>query len=189
MPNPLLIAQAAAVAAPIIQDVFKTAKRQAENAVKDALKAIKCALYPCRCVVEERSVAYVTTYDTVVKEAKSAADGGDFVTAYALASAAATLSEKPPFSGYLASRGSDPPHCTWGSGPATFATRRILADALADGYEMNAGEQLQRGEGGTHRPRKRGGAIGAPVLIGGALLLGALVLAGGRRGGGRKNGD
>ena len=185
MPNPVLVAQAAAVAAPIIQDVFKKAQGVASKAVNDAIKAIKCKLYPCRCEIQKRNARYVSTYGTVVKEAKLAAGAGDYVTAYALAAAAANLEAVQPFAGYLSSRGDDPPNCTWATGPVTFATKGILADALADGYEANAQMQMERGEGGTHRPRGVGG-IPTPVLIGGALLLGALVLGGGFAGARRR---
>ena len=183
MPSPVLVAQAAAVAAPIIDDVYKKARVEAAKAVKAAIKKLKCTLYPCRCEVAKRNASYVATYNTVIAEAKDAADGGDFVTGYALASAAANLGDVQPFAGFLASRGSKPPDCTWESGPAAFATKAILANALADGYEANAEYQMQRGEGGTHRP-KTGEALGAPLLIGGALILGAMLLAGGRKSGG-----
>lgn len=190
MPNPAIVAQAAAVAAPIVEDVYKKARSEAAKAVKIAVKALKCKLYPCRCEVQKRSAAYLATYATVVKEAKAAADGGDFVTGYALASAAANLDQVQPFAGYLSSSGSKPPDCTWATGAETMATKAILADALADGYEANAQYQLDRGEGGTHRAA--GAGIPTPLIIGGAVLAAALLLggglAGGRRGG-RSNGN
>lgn len=186
MPNPVIVAQAAAVAAPIVEDVYKKAQGIAQKAITDAVKALKCNLYPCRCEVQKRNAAYLSTYATVMKEAKSAADGGDFVTGYALATSAANLDRVQPFAGYLSSSGSKPPNCTWTTGAETMATKAILADALADGYEANAQYQMERGQGGTHRAA--GAGIPTPLLIGGAVLAAALLLgggfAGGRRGGG-----
>jgi hypothetical protein len=193
MPNPVIVAQAAAVAAPIVADVFKKAQSEAAKAVKIAIKALKCKLYPCRCEIQKRNARYLATFVTLVEEAKASADGGDFVTAYALATAAGSLDQVQPFAGYLTSSGSKPPNCTWTTAAATMATNGIYADALADGFEANAERQLGRGEGGTHRARPAGGI--SPVLIGGALLLGALVLAGARKskragnGGGGSNGE
>ena len=128
MPNPAIVAQAAAVAAPIVEDVYKKARSEAAKAVKIAVKALKCKLYPCRCEVQKRSAAYLATYATVVKEAKAAADGGVGGPArlQRMTRARSGATSSPGNSGTLARR----------SSPAWPTARSSTTEATAPGTSL-----------------------------------------------------
>ena len=182
--DPMTATAAASVAAPVVSDAFEKAAKIAEGAVKGALKAIECKLYPCRCTVEKRAASFKATWQTLINEAKGAADAGDFVSAYALADAASELGQIQPFLGYVTSSGSKPPNCTWTTGPQLYAQKRAVAQALREGYQANAGGQLSVGQGGFYGVKPA--AAGAGALLAGGLLL-ALLLA--MRGGKKTNGQ
>jgi len=168
--DPATATAAATVAAPVVKDALSKAAQVAESAVKGAIKAIQCKLYPCRCTVEKRSVSFKATWQTLINEAKGAAKAGDYVSAYALADAASELGQVQPFLGYVQSAGSKPPNCTWSTGAALYAQKRSVASALREGYQNLAGSQLQSGSGGFYGVKAAGG-------VGGALVLGAVVIA------------
>lgn len=182
--DPMTATAAASVAAPVVADAIDKAASVAEKAVKGALRAIKCKLYPCRCTVEARSASFKATWQTLITEAKNAAKAGDWVSAYALADAASELGQVQPFLGYVTSSGSKPPNCTWTTGAALYAQKRAVAQAYREGYQDNAGSQLQAGSGGFYGVSQAGG-IGAALVVGGVLL--ALFVAG--RGKRATNGD
>lgn len=183
--DPITASSAAAAAAPILKDALGQALKLGEQAAKDVLKTVKCKLYPCRCTVEQRAASFKATFGTLINEAKAAAKGGDWVSAYALADAASELGQVQPFLGYVTSSGSKPPNCTWTSGPGLYAQKRAIAEALREGYQTNAGDQLSRGGGGTHRVRKATGGA-TPLLLGGAVILGLFLAAGAGK---KKNGN
>ena len=178
--DPATMSLIASQGAPILKDGLAKAEKAATKAVNDALKALKCKLYPCRCVVQRRAISYRTTAEVLITEAKDAADAGDWVSAYTLADAAGALRGIEPFASYFTSSGSKPPNCTWETGGQTAAKIEAVAGALSDAYEANATSQAQAGGGGGYRV-KTGPDMATLAAVGGGLAILAILASRGGR--------
>ena len=122
---------------------------------------IECTIDPAKCRHRERREKYRQLTSSLLKEAKSAASSGDFVSAYAFAEAASTIDSKPPFLDYF--------HRMPGHGDLVRLQVKTKADALAMSYRKKAEVQAQAGKGGTFKP----GALPdwLPYVAGAAALF------------------
>ena len=114
----------------------------AENAANKAWDAVSDAyektFYPETHRHKQRNAKYKAAMNALLKEAKAAAASGDFVSAYAIATAAQGL-------------GSLPPYGSWSQIKGARTQMTATAATFAKAYAAKASPQLEQGAGGFYK--------------------------------------
>ena len=139
-----------------VDSILKKAEKVAQSAWDELSDAVEATLYPGKHRNKKRNAHYKAAMNELLNKAMAAADAGDFVTAYAVAQAAADLASVPPYKHWL------------GQISGAAAQLGSEANALKAAYFKKADLQAKKGTGGTFGAGIGLGAVG--------LGLGALAL-------------
>ena len=150
------------------------ALKEAEDFAADAWDAIadyvEQKLYPGTYRHKKRNASYKSAMNSLLNKAIASAKAGDYVTAWAIAKTAATLSERSPYKDWM------------GQISGAVAQLTAEANALVEAYGIKGELQASKGEGG--------GFVKAPIpwipISIAALVL--LFLVRGKSGNGNGNG-
>ena len=145
---------------------LKEAEEWAASAIKDAGKAINKLLYPGEYRHKTRNAAYKAAMNALLNKAMDAAKAGDYVTAWAIAKAAADLAGTAPYK-----------HWSQISGAVTQLGGEAQNLILA--YGQKAGLQAASNVGGTFM---KAAVPWIPIAVGAVALL---FLMGGKKGNGK----
>ena len=136
------------------------ALKEAENYAASAWDAIadyvEKKLYPGTYRHKMRNASYKAAMGALLNKAIASAKGGDYVTAWAIAKTAATLSERPPYKDWM------------GQISGAVAQLTAEASALVEAYGMKGELQAAKGEGGTF---VKAAIPWLPISIGALVLL------------------
>ena len=135
---------------------LKEAEKFANNAFNDIKNAISKALYPGEYRHKTRNASYKAAMNSLLNKAVASAKAGDYVTAWAIAKTAATLSTRSPYKDWL--------------GQISGAVQQLSAEAnaLVEAYGIKGELQANKGEGGTF---VKAGIPWLPISIGALALV------------------
>ena len=139
MIDPMTAAAITTAAAPVVKDGMKAAKKAAAPIVDAAIDWIRCEIIegPTECRHRKARELYAQTMNQLLAQARAAAAGNDWITAYAIAEAAADLQEAAAFVGHLNAQ--------------VIAQWDSIAEALSQTYGTKAGIDYQAGKRPTYR--------------------------------------
>jgi|TARA_R110002126_G_C10135111_1_gene469981 hypothetical protein len=121
----------------LINQAIAKAEKLADDAWKKLSDAFEATFYPETHRHKERNSKYKTAMNALIKEAQAAAATGDYVSAYAIAKAAQSLGQMPPYT-------------SWPQISSARAQMTEQARLLGEAYAGKAGAQMDKGKGGTY---------------------------------------